>query len=128
MVEVGITLANTMKVWKNLFGNNDKIKSTEIWHDGKSLDVFINNLFEENIIETTRAFSQSDEWYERKGFKIYYFGGDATDKGYPQDYGILVHFGYRNLTWQLYIGSSGNNVWQRRFNPTQSMTWYKVGG
>lgn len=104
-----------MKVFKNLFGNGSKIHASEVVAKNAAGDVVgMDDYLKKDIAQTTTLASNSTGWYSIRGFQIFYIGGDAVSRGYPDNYGILIHISYDNLFYQFYVGSGG--LWSRRIN------------
>lgn len=97
------------KIWKNLFGTNDKISSNSIHTE---------------ITETTLA-SNDRAWHDMPtGY--YYVGANGISLGYPQSYGLITHMkGAPNgiLVFQTFQSSRTITIKHRRFESNQPMDW-----
>ena len=104
--------------------DNDKLEMTDLndafekvdtglaTHQAESATQF-DRLQHYNAIRVVPYESGDNRWRDISGVGFYYAG--TASVGYPQPTGILIHLKLptTTVTWQMFIGNSGQ-VWTRR--------------
>lgn len=108
-----------MKVFENLFGNGSKIKSSEIWHKGNTLEVTLDiktyNLNLTNSIKNRFELVKS-QWnsFDNGIFIIYVLGGSFGSTGMfighktSNLYGSMVEISYSISGINVHGMNNGN--------------------
>lgn len=83
----------------------------------------------ENLVASEGTLDvNSPEWRNVEGGGFYYFGGSAVDRGYPANYGFLLHIRLPGgvVILQVYIASAGR-LWTRMINASSILEFVRVG-